>query len=62
MNPLDDERTETAAPVEYPNVRLATDREVRAWAMRQGLQIGKRGRIPGDIRVAYETAHAALQV
>ena len=53
---------ETAPAIEYPNVRLATTGEVRAWARRQGLDVGKRGKLSAEIRLAYEEAHAALQV
>lgn len=31
--------------------------EVRAWAVEQGYEIPNRGRIPGDVREAYDAAH-----
>nr|NLI50315.1 Lsr2 family protein [Propionibacterium sp.] len=33
----------------------ATD--IRAWAQEQGLQVSTRGRVPAEIRAAYEAAH-----
>ena len=36
---------------------LAPADEVRAWARRQGLPIGNRGRISLDLRKKYLTAH-----
>ena len=29
---------------------------VRAWALERGLVIGKRGRIPADVQLAYQEA------
>ncbi len=31
--------------------------EVRAWARESGYQVSERGRIPGDVRAAYEAAN-----
>lgn len=59
---FDDDRPDTTPAIEYPNVRIATPGEVRAWARRQGLDVGKRGKLSAEIRLAYEQAHAALQV
>lgn len=33
----------------------ATD--IRAWAQQQGIQVSARGRVPADVRAAYEAAH-----
>ncbi len=33
----------------------ATD--IRAWAQEQGMPVSARGRVPADIRAAYEAAH-----
>jgi len=33
----------------------ATD--IRAWAQSQGMTVSARGRVPAEIRVAYEAAH-----
>ena len=32
--------------------------EIREWARAQGYAVGDRGRIPGEVRTAYEAAHA----
>jgi Lsr2 len=32
--------------------------DVRAWAIENGYQVPDRGRIPNDVRAAYEEAHA----
>ncbi len=32
--------------------------DIRAWATGQGMQVNARGRVPADIREAYEKAHA----
>lgn len=32
---------------------------IRDWARTQGLQVSDKGRVPGDILLAYEQAHAA---
>lgn len=58
---FDDDRVEDVAPVEFPNV-VVSDRDIRAWAVAQGLSVGRRGRIPGDVRLAFEQAHAAVEV
>ena len=34
-----------------------TPRAIREWATARGLVVGKRGRIPGDLRLAYIEAH-----
>lgn len=31
--------------------------EIRAWAQEQGMTVSARGRVPADIRAAYEAAH-----
>jgi Lsr2 len=31
--------------------------EIRAWARENGFQVPDRGRIPGEVREAYESAH-----
>lgn len=33
----------------------ATD--IRAWAQAQGMQVNARGRVPAEVRAAYEAAH-----
>lgn len=32
--------------------------EIRAWAKANGYQVNDRGRVPGEVRVAYQKAHA----
>lgn len=36
----------------------ASATEVRAWAVQNGFEINNRGRVPAQIRKAYELAHA----
>ena len=31
--------------------------EVRAWAKAKGMKVSERGRVPADVREAYEAAH-----
>ncbi len=31
--------------------------EIRSWAQEQGMQVSARGRVPAEIRAAYEAAH-----
>ena len=42
--------------------RATTERvdmsSVRAWARENGYQISDRGRVSGEVRAAYEAAHA----
>ena len=33
-----------------------TPKAIRAWALAKGLHIGKRGRIPADVELAYNEA------
>ena len=41
-----------------PHPRVPADpTEVRSWARANGYQIGDRGRVPADVRAAYESAH-----
>lgn len=32
--------------------------EVRAWAKSKGMKVNDRGRVPADVRAAYEAAHS----
>ena len=34
-----------------------TPRAIRVWARQRGLEVGQRGRIPGDVELAYMQAH-----
>ena len=33
-----------------------TPKAIRAWALEKGLHVGKRGRIPADVSLAYNEA------
>lgn len=47
-------------PVPVPKRRSAAGvsaTDVRAWAQSQGLNVSARGRVPAEIREAYERAH-----
>lgn len=33
--------------------------EVRAWAVQQGMEVPEKGRIPAEVREAFQAAHAA---
>lgn len=46
--------TETATETTVP-----TTAEIRAWAVAQGLQVGKRGTLSAEVRTAYNEAHAS---
>jgi hypothetical protein len=37
----------------------ATAADVRAWARRKGLTVGKRGHLPKDVVAAFNRAHRA---
>jgi hypothetical protein len=37
----------------------ASPREVRAWAKANGYKVPDRGRVPGEVRDAFDKAHAA---
>ena len=39
------------------NARPGTSTEVRLWAIAQGMNVSRRGRIPQDIKDAYAAAH-----
>ena len=44
-----------------PRRRAATSNsatEIRAWAQEQGMAVSARGRVPAEIRQAYEAAHS----
>jgi len=66
--------TETAAtktPAEKTSVKSAsaskasakrTSREIREWAIGEGLEVSSRGRIPAEIERAFHDAHADMPV
>jgi hypothetical protein len=39
---------------------VVTPRLIREWAARQGMEVGQRGRISEDVRLAYLAAHKAV--
>lgn len=39
-------------------VTTGSPTDVRAWALSQGMAVSARGRVPADIREAYDRAHA----
>lgn len=36
----------------------ASANEIRSWALGQGIEVSARGRVSGEVREAYENAHA----
>jgi hypothetical protein len=36
--------------------RAASSRDIRSWAMANGIEVSQRGRIPADVLAAYEKA------
>lgn len=36
---------------------MASDTDIRSWAREKGLQVGERGRLPGDVTDAYRAEH-----
>jgi len=49
----------TLAPALDLPAATPTASEVRAWAAARGLAVSPRGRVPGQVRSAYDEAHAA---
>lgn len=47
--------TRSSRPASAP--RGESQAEIREWARSQGYAVGDRGRIPGEVRAAYEAAH-----
>ena len=37
--------------------KVGSPNDIRAWAQEQGMQVSSRGRVPTEIREAYERAH-----
>jgi len=48
--------TRASRPAATP--RGESQAEIREWARAQGYAVGDRGRIPGEVRAAYESAQA----
>lgn len=47
-----------AAPAKRRRAASNNATEIRVWARGQGLAVNDRGRVPAEIRAAYEAAHA----
>jgi Lsr2 len=47
--------TRSSRPASAP--RGESQAEIREWARAQGYAVGDRGRIPGEVRAAYDAAH-----
>ncbi|HEV3362191.1 MAG TPA: Lsr2 family protein [Pseudonocardiaceae bacterium] len=47
------------APTERPGRSKEQTQAIRDWAKTNGFQIAERGRVPGSVIEAFETAHAA---
>jgi hypothetical protein len=54
-----DEPVSTPAPVPTTSTTTVDSRKVRAWAISQGIPVGKRGRIKPDVIARYNEAHGA---
>lgn len=52
----DDDDTFPPAYRELVEPSQPTPKAIRAWALERGLQVGKRGRIPADVTLAYMQA------
>ena len=55
--PPEDDDTFPPAYRELVEPSGPSPKAVRAWAIGRGLPVGKRGRIPGDVTLAYLQAH-----
>jgi hypothetical protein len=51
--------TRSSRPAAAP--RGESQAEIREWARAQGYAVGDRGRIPGEVRAAYEAAHRGVR-
>jgi hypothetical protein len=54
--PDEDEDSYPPAYRELVEPSQPTPKAIRAWALARGLHVGKRGRIPGDVQLAYQQA------
>lgn len=55
----DDDDTYPPAYRELVEPSQPSPKAVRAWALERGLPVGKRGRIPADVSLAYQQASQA---
>ena len=58
-SPAEDEDSYPPAYRELVEPSQPTPKAVRAWALERGLYVGKRGRIPADVELAYNEARQA---
>lgn len=49
--------TKVARPARSRSAASGTATDVRLWAKEQGMPVSERGRIPADVRQAYEAAN-----
>lgn len=54
--PAEDDDTYPPAYRELVEPSQPTPKAIRAWALEKGLHVGKRGRIPADVSLAYNEA------
>ena len=54
--PPEDDDTYPPAYRELVEPSQPTPKAIRAWALEKGLVVGKRGRIPADVALAYNEA------
>ena len=54
--PEDDNDSYPPAYRELVEPSQPTPKAIRAWALAKGLHVGKRGRIPADVELAYNEA------
>jgi hypothetical protein len=50
-------RRNSTRPVAAKSAGRGSTSEIRAWAVEQGYEVSSRGRVPAEIREAYEKAH-----
>ena len=58
-SPAEDDDTYPPAYRELVEPSQPTPQAGRAWALERGLYVGKRGRIPADVTLAYNEARQA---
>ncbi len=56
-DPVEDDDSYPPAYRELVEPSQPTPKAIRSWALERGLAVGKRGRIPGDVELAYIQAH-----
>jgi hypothetical protein len=56
IEPPEDDDTFPPAYRELIEPSQPSPQVIRAWALERGLVVGKRGRLPGDVVLAYQEA------